>query len=232
MICFQAGLQSFNEDPYWPYGNVCDVTFEYAYVLDEGETELPRWYAAAWEEGVKVREILDENILPGRTALRTLEVLEEKLTEAGYLFLTEQDYVWGDHRVQVPVDMHAAGKGYYAPRLGYLGPDWQREMVLPLNHHFFNEYWVYSHVVSCHDVAAIWAAFFSKMPAISLLNSRNGARTSTARCSSTTAPLQARRARTTPRPTRRLTASGCCPEECISSHKSGLLSRLRTDLLC
>ena len=59
MICFQAGLQSFNEDPYWPYGNVCDVTFEYAYVLDEGETELPRWYAAAWEEGVKVREILD-----------------------------------------------------------------------------------------------------------------------------------------------------------------------------
>ena len=146
MICFQAGLQSFNEDPYWPYGNVCDVTFEYAYVLDEGETELPRWYAAAWEEGVKVRKILDENILPGRTALRTLEVLEEKLTEAGYLFLTEQDYVWGDHRVQVPVDMHAAGKGYYAPRLGYLGPDWQREMVLPLNHHFFNEYWVYSHV--------------------------------------------------------------------------------------
>ena len=127
------------------------MTFEYAYVLDEGETELPRWYAAAWEEGVKVRKILDENILPGRTALRTLEVLEEKLTEAGYLFLKEQDYVWGDRRVQVPVDMHAAGKGYYAPRLGYLGPDWQREMVLPLNHHFFNEYWVYSHVVSCHD---------------------------------------------------------------------------------
>jgi hypothetical protein len=108
-------------------------------------------------------------------------VLEDELTAAGYLFLKEQDYVYGDNRVQVPVDMHAAGKGYYAPRLGkhsepqnetarmkhneikpkssetktqqkqtlgcggaliaagYLGPDWMREMILPLNHHFFNE---------------------------------------------------------------------------------------------
>ena len=33
--------------------------------------------------------------------------------------------------LQVPLDMHAAGKGYYAPRLGYMGPDWQRAMVPP-----------------------------------------------------------------------------------------------------
>ena len=39
--------------------------------------------------------------------------------------------------------MHAAGAGIYAPRIGPLGPDWQRDKILPLNHHFYFEYWVY-----------------------------------------------------------------------------------------
>jgi hypothetical protein len=39
--------------------------------------------------------------------------------------------------------MHAAGAGIYAPRIGPLGPDWQRDMTLPPNHHFYFEYWVY-----------------------------------------------------------------------------------------
>ena len=39
--------------------------------------------------------------------------------------------------------MHAAGGGIYAPRIGPLGPDWQRDMTLPPNHHFYFEYWVY-----------------------------------------------------------------------------------------
>jgi hypothetical protein len=38
--------------------------------------------------------------------------------------------------------MHAAS-GIYAPRIGPLGPDWQRDIKLPLNHHFNFEYWVY-----------------------------------------------------------------------------------------
>ena len=137
LICFQAGLQSFNEDPYWPctslcycgycllparvlsgagwlavgcrccccccccccctgfrrsqlahsllalscvtllrlrppsVGNVCDVTFEYAYVLEQGQTALPPHLEAAWAEGLKVRKILDANILPGRSVRKT-----------------------------------------------------------------------------------------------------------------------------------------------------------------
>ena len=55
-------------------GNVCDVTFEYAYVLEEGQTALPPHLEAAWAEGLKVRKILDANILPGRSALKTLQV--------------------------------------------------------------------------------------------------------------------------------------------------------------
>jgi hypothetical protein len=151
LVCLQAGLQSFYSDPYWPYGNVCEVTFEYAYVLELGETALPERYSSAWAHGTRVRNILDKNVLPGRTAMATLEVLERELTAAGYLFLKAQDYVFGDARVQVPLDMHAAGKGYYAPRLGYMGPDWQREMVLPENHHFYNEYWIYTHVPEWGD---------------------------------------------------------------------------------
>ena len=50
------------------------MTFEYAYVLEEGHTALPPHLEAAWAEGLKVRKILDANILPGRSALKTLQV--------------------------------------------------------------------------------------------------------------------------------------------------------------
>lgn len=146
-----AGLQSPYEDFSWPYGNTCEVEFDYYYILDENEDEMPKSLQDAWNHHLKVRKIIDKVVKPGFTALEVLETMEEKLEEAGYKFCKEQDFNFNDERVQIPVDMHAAGKGFYAPRLGYMGPKWMREMILPENHHYFNEFWIYTKIDDWKD---------------------------------------------------------------------------------
>jgi hypothetical protein len=145
LICLAGGNQSGGHvDPEWPYGNFYEISFEYGYILREGETEPPPKIKRAWADVLKVRKILEDNIKVGRTAGETFELLKRKIEEAGYIYVNRQIFETDkDPEVtQVPLDMHAAA-GIYAPRIGPLGPDWQREMKLPLNHHFYFEYWVY-----------------------------------------------------------------------------------------
>jgi len=145
LICIAHGKQSGYPDPEWKFGNFNEVSFEYVYILREGETEPPPKIKRAWADVMKVRKILDENIKVGRTAGETFEILKQKIEEAGYIYVNRQIFNkdLDPEKTQVPLDLHAAGKGIYAPRIGPLGPDWQRDMDLPLYHHFYNEYWVY-----------------------------------------------------------------------------------------
>jgi len=146
LICLAGGRQSGGHmDPEWKFGNFYEVTFEYGYVLREGETELPPKIKKAWADVMKVRKILEDNIKVGRTAGETFEILKRKIEEAGFIYVNRQIYNkdLDPEKTQVPLDLHAAGAGIYAPRIGPLGPDWQRDMILPLNHHFYFEYWVY-----------------------------------------------------------------------------------------
>lgn len=146
LICLAGGKQSGGHvDPEWEYGNFYEVTFEYGFVLREGEAALPPKIQKAWSDVMNVRKILEDNIVLGRTAGETFEVLKQKIGEAGYIYVNRQifDKDQDPEKTQVPLDMHAAGAGIYPPRIGPLGPDWQREMELPLYHHFYFEYWVY-----------------------------------------------------------------------------------------
>jgi hypothetical protein len=145
LICLAGGKQSGGHvDPEWEFGNFYEISFEYGYVLREGETELPPKIKRAWADVLKVRKILEDNIKVGRTAGETFEILKQKIEEAGYIYVNRQIFNkdLDPEKTQVPLDMHASA-GIYAPRIGPLGPDWQREMMLPLNHHFYFEYWVY-----------------------------------------------------------------------------------------
>lgn len=145
LICLAGGKQSGGHvDPEWEFGNFYEISFEYGYVLREGETELPPKIKRAWADVLKVRKILEDNIRVGRTAGETFEILKKKIEEAGYIYINRQIFNkdLDPEKTQVPLDMHASA-GIYAPRIGPLGPDWQREMMLPLNHHFYFEYWVY-----------------------------------------------------------------------------------------
>ena len=146
LICVAGGSQSgAYMDPEWPFGNLYEVDFEYGYVLREGETELPPKIKKAWADVMRVRKILEDNIKVGRTAGETFEILKRKIEEAGYIYVNRQIFNkdLDPEKTQVPLDLHAAEGGIYAPRIGPLGPDWQRDMMLPLYHHFFLEYWVY-----------------------------------------------------------------------------------------
>jgi len=146
LICLAGGSQSgAYMDPDWEFGNVYEVEFTYAYVLREGETELPPRIKTAWADVMKVRKILDDNIKAGRTAGETFEILKRRIEEAGYIYVNRQIYETDrdPEKTQVPLDLHAAEGGIYAPRIGPLGPDWQRDMILSPNHHFFQEFWVY-----------------------------------------------------------------------------------------
>jgi hypothetical protein len=141
-----GGKQSHHYlDSEWKFGNFYEVVDAYAYVLRKGETEPPPKIKKTWADALKVRKILEDNIKMGRTAGETFEILKRKIEEAGFIYVNRQIYNkdLDLEKTQVPLDLHAAGKGIYAPRIGPLGPDWQRDLTLQLNHHFYFEYWIF-----------------------------------------------------------------------------------------
>jgi hypothetical protein len=130
--------------PEWKYGNYHECIDTYAYVLEKGETKPPAHIQRAWSEALKVREIIEEHVKVGQTAGEAYEILKEKLQKAGMIHLDVQkfDDSLNPGTTKVSLDMHAAGSGIYAPRIGPLGPNWQRDMKLPLYHHFYLEFFL------------------------------------------------------------------------------------------
>ncbi|MFQ5677630.1 MAG: M24 family metallopeptidase, partial [bacterium] len=57
-----------------------------AYLLREGETDVPAGVKHAWERGLKAREIIRKNIQVGRTAGETLQACARTLEKAGYVY--------------------------------------------------------------------------------------------------------------------------------------------------
>ncbi len=121
---------------------------EIGYVLREGETGLPPEVQKILEHGLKCREICRKNIKVGRTAGETLEILKRKLEEAGYIYVDRQRYdrSLDPEKTQVAIDFHALGRliSYEdSPRIAPLGPDWIRDLKIPLYHTFTFEYMIY-----------------------------------------------------------------------------------------
>jgi len=130
--------------PGWKFKNFYEALIAHGYVLRKGETEPPPKIKRAWADALKVRKILEDNIKMGPTAGETFEILKRKIEDAGFIYINRQIFNkdLDPEKTQVPLDLHAAGKGIYAPRIGPLGPDWQRDLPLQLNHHFYFEYWI------------------------------------------------------------------------------------------
>ena len=116
-----------------------------AYVLREGETDLPPEVKKIWGESMKVREILKKNIKAGPTAGETLGLLIRKLEEAGFVYIDRDQYDRNadPEKTQVHLDLHAMGKGVLAPRISPMGPRWHWDMKIPLYHTFTFEYMVH-----------------------------------------------------------------------------------------
>jgi hypothetical protein len=132
------------------FGNFYEHIDEIGYVLREGETEPPPEIQRAWADVMKIHKVIEDNIKIGRTCSETYEILKQKLEEAGVIVNLHQRYYkdLDPKKPQVNIDMHAAGQGdstlWPAPRIGVYGPNWHHDMTIPLNHHFFFEYFVYN----------------------------------------------------------------------------------------
>jgi len=66
------------------YLNLFTDMKRHAYVLREGETELPASIQKAFDNGRAVRDILKKHIKAGKTAAETYEILNAKINESGF----------------------------------------------------------------------------------------------------------------------------------------------------
>jgi hypothetical protein len=118
------------------------------YVLREGETNLPPEVQKIWEHALKCREIFRKNIKADLTGGETLEILIRELEKAGYYYnpIDEYDRNADPEKTQVHIDFHAMGRIISqedAPRISPLGPDWIRNLKIPLYHTFTFEYMIH-----------------------------------------------------------------------------------------
>ncbi|MFC2029312.1 M24 family metallopeptidase [Chloroflexota bacterium] len=101
-----------------------------AYMLPKGEMAVPAGVQGAWDQGLKARQVLRDNIKVGRTATETLKVIGAAFEEAGFVFVNlihnpgyggGWDNVWREAldirglgpdeagKTQVSIDCHCVG---------------------------------------------------------------------------------------------------------------------------
>lgn len=117
---------------------------------------------AIWEDAVKVREILRAHIKVGPTAGETLTTLIHELERAGFLYVDRDQFdpSLEPTKTQVHLDLHAQGRrDLDGPRISPLGPDWDRDMKIPLFHTFTFEYMVHRPVPEWGPGKHIYIAF-------------------------------------------------------------------------
>lgn len=133
-----------------------------AYVLKEGETEPPTEIQEIWKHAMVIRKILQENIKADRTAGETLELLIRKIGKAGYFYnpIDRYDKNADPQKTQIHLDCHAISRsGLVGPRISPLGPDWVRNMNIPLLHTFTFEYMVHMPVPKWGKGKHLYIAF-------------------------------------------------------------------------
>ncbi len=91
----------------------------HAYVLREGETAPPEFIQHAWNRGYAARHVIKDNIVVGRTAGETLDVLAGLLEERGYVYTPFTDIgpeddaiiaaLEADPRSGFSIDCHTVG---------------------------------------------------------------------------------------------------------------------------
>lgn len=91
----------------------------HAYILKEGETDVPDGLKLAWERGMKAREFLRKTLKVGRTAADSLQAMVRALEDADYVYTPSDDRtskyrdlvdaLGDDPRSGFSIDFHATG---------------------------------------------------------------------------------------------------------------------------
>ncbi|WP_439107738.1 M24 family metallopeptidase [Congregibacter sp.] len=107
-----------------------------AYVLKEGETEVPASIQKAFDNGRKVRDILKANIKAGRTAGETYDLMNEKINAAGFTVMEKFNQPTDDPGVvDVIIGCHSVGNlGHgIGPSIAWFNPERMKYMIHPSN---------------------------------------------------------------------------------------------------
>ena len=108
----------------------------HAYVLKDGETELPASIQKAFDNGRAVRDILKENIKAGKTAAETYEILNAKINDSGFRVMEEFNSPTSDPDViDVIIGCHSVGNlGHgIGPSIAWFNPERLKFMIHPSN---------------------------------------------------------------------------------------------------
>ncbi len=107
-----------------------------AYVLKEGETELPASMQKAFDNGRKVRDLLKQHIHAGKTAGEIYDLVNSKISEAGFAVMAEFNKPTTDPDiVDVIIGCHSVGNlGHgIGPSIAWFNPERMKYMIHPSN---------------------------------------------------------------------------------------------------
>ncbi|MCU0648653.1 MAG: M24 family metallopeptidase [Gemmatimonadaceae bacterium] len=102
-----------------------------AYVLKPGETAVPKGIQAAFDNALKVRDVIRRTIRPGPTAGDMLEQLRGEIVKAGFRMQGTFNEVSADDKVEVMIGCHSVGdRGHGSgPSIAWFNP---RQMTFPI----------------------------------------------------------------------------------------------------
>jgi Xaa-Pro aminopeptidase len=121
----------------------CDVK-RLAYILREGETDLPPTIKDAFEHGKKVRKIIRREVKPGGRGIDILEHLYLKIEEAGYQRQEVEDRVSNSPNIEVNIGWHSVGNwGHGVGPAIWTEKPHRREMILKPTHLMAFEFFIY-----------------------------------------------------------------------------------------
>ncbi|HSK08086.1 MAG TPA: M24 family metallopeptidase, partial [Vicinamibacterales bacterium] len=89
--------------------NLCTDMKRTAYVLKAGEIAPPGGIQAAWDQALKVREVIRANLKPGLPGLDLLQALNAKVAEAGFVVMKEFNRPSRTPDTEVVIGCHSTG---------------------------------------------------------------------------------------------------------------------------
>jgi len=116
-----------------------------AYVLKKGETRVPQGFQHAFDQAVKVRTIIRNNIKVGKTAGETLKILNQKVEAAGFSIMKKFNQTTKTKKTEVIIGCHSVGNWGHGigPSIAWFNPLRMTFKIQPTNM-FVIEFFAYT----------------------------------------------------------------------------------------
>jgi Xaa-Pro aminopeptidase len=117
------------------YLNVWTDVKRMAYVLKPGETTVPKGIQTAFDNALKVRDVIRRTIRPGPTAGDMVEQLKTEIVKSGFRMQGAFNEVTNDNQVEVMFGCHSVGdRGHGAgPSIAWFNPRQMTFAIKPFN---------------------------------------------------------------------------------------------------